>query len=44
LTEVAAELAALTPSDFDLDNIDASGAERLHALCAERTARDDPQR
>lgn len=43
LNDVAAALRALTPADFDLDNVEANGDERLAALCAELAERDDPQ-
>jgi hypothetical protein len=44
LAELAAELQALTLSDFDPRNADAGGEERLQTLCAELAERDDPQR
>jgi hypothetical protein len=43
LAEIAADLAALAPSDFDLDTVDANGADRLNAICTEVAVRDDPQ-
>ena len=43
LNEIAAELRALTPADFDLHNVEANGDERLAALCAELAEQDDPQ-
>ncbi|WP_432833097.1 hypothetical protein [Dactylosporangium sp. CA-092794] len=39
LNEIAAKLRALRPADFDLDNVEANGGERLAAL----SERDDPQ-
>jgi|SRR5579859_7226318 len=42
LVEIAAELDALTVFDFDPMNLKANGDDRLHALCAELTERDDP--
>jgi hypothetical protein len=44
LTEIAAELEALTLFDFDPMNIDANGDDRLRAVCTELAERDDPQR
>jgi hypothetical protein len=44
LDDIAAELAALSRSDFDLGNVDANGARRLDAICTELTEQHDPQR
>ncbi|MEH1165685.1 hypothetical protein V6V47_09885 [Micromonospora sp. CPCC 205539] len=44
LTRIAAELEGLTLLDFDPMNIDADGAGRLQAICAELVERDDPER
>ncbi|MGK5742107.1 hypothetical protein [Micromonospora sp. URMC 103] len=44
LTGIAAELEALTLLDFDPMNINADGAGRLQAICAELIERDDPER
>jgi hypothetical protein len=44
LTEIAADLRALTLPDFDPMNVDAAGGDRLWAICAEVGERDDPER
>jgi hypothetical protein len=43
LTGVATELEALTLLDFDPMNVDAAGADRLQAICAELVQRNDPE-
>ncbi|MFL5331386.1 MAG: hypothetical protein ACJ8C4_21060 [Gemmataceae bacterium] len=42
VTEIAAELDALTPHDFDYTNAGAKGRERLDALCEEMRSAEDP--
>lgn len=44
LTEIATELEALTPPDFDPMNANADGHDRLQAICTELVERDDPER
>lgn len=43
LPEIAADLEALTPPDFDPMNVTADGPDRLQAICAELFERDDPE-
>ena len=42
VAEIAADLGALTARDFDFDDVDARGQERLVELCDELLALDDP--
>jgi hypothetical protein len=44
LTEIAADLEALTLLDFDSMNVNADGDDRLQEICAELVERDDPER
>jgi hypothetical protein len=43
LTEIAAQLDALTAADFDDMNVDADGMDRLYAITDELSGRTDPQ-